>query len=282
MSLPPTTNALDPTQRLRLLRSTRKLGALLGATPYSEDSSLQRSRSQPINSRSKLSKAPHPPPLRLDATHQQQQLLQQHNLLLLPDDIDPTRLSPNRPRAFTLPSPSPHSPDFTITPPAVARRRKMAKLVRTLGENVPPELVFGGGGGGGDGRAQLPERTSSLSFPSFASSSSTSLSAFSISSSDSSCSGFSPDNNNNNNALTLLFTSTTSRTTSSPIRRSTSKSTNTFTPTTTTPRTTSPPPPPLPSSATMPEIPTGSNSGVSTSTSNRNSLAKRRPRSRSI
>src|SRR3984957_1828163 len=225
MSLPPTTNALDPTQRLRLLRSTRKLGALLGATPYSEDSSLQRSRSQPINSRSKLSKAPHPPPLRLDATHQQQQLLQQHNLLLLPDDIDPTSLSPNRPRAFTFPPPSPHSPDFTITPPAVARRRKMAKLVRTLGENVPPELVFGGGGD--DGRAQLPERTSSLSCPSFASSSSTSLSAFSISSSDSSCSGFSPDNNNNNNAPTLLFPSATSRTTSSPIRRSTSKSTNT-------------------------------------------------------
>ncbi|KAJ7696284.1 hypothetical protein B0H17DRAFT_407139 [Mycena rosella] len=47
--------------------------------------------------------------------------------------------------AERTPLPSPLSPTFNLNSPAPAAdacRRKMAKLVRTLGENVPPELVF--------------------------------------------------------------------------------------------------------------------------------------------
>lgn len=47
---PPTNNCLDPEQRTRLLRSTRKLEAILGATPHLLDSEptalLHRSKSK--------------------------------------------------------------------------------------------------------------------------------------------------------------------------------------------------------------------------------------------
>jgi hypothetical protein len=44
---PPTLNNLDPHQRTRLLRSTRKLGALLGTTPYLLEHTTSSSRPQP-------------------------------------------------------------------------------------------------------------------------------------------------------------------------------------------------------------------------------------------
>ncbi|KAL0948482.1 hypothetical protein HGRIS_011051 [Hohenbuehelia grisea] len=55
---PPTHNALQPAQRIRLMRSTRKLGAILGATPHLIDpyeSSYPISRSQSTSSVSSIS-----------------------------------------------------------------------------------------------------------------------------------------------------------------------------------------------------------------------------------
>lgn len=101
---------LNPQQRAHLLRSTKKLEAVLGTTPVVEGNVFE-----PVDSHSIFKfkpKARQPQPL----------------ILGLPSD---TKRLPR----------SPLSPSFANSPVDL-RRRKMAKLVRTLGENVPPELVF--------------------------------------------------------------------------------------------------------------------------------------------
>ncbi|KAJ6617657.1 hypothetical protein B0H10DRAFT_1298440 [Mycena sp. CBHHK59/15] len=169
MDMPPTTHALPHTQRARLMRSTRKLGALLGetphvvdsdsATPYSRGHAYTASMTSVNSTDSSASKrsgriyasvssgtrtssltAVDPasvPPLTVAAAtgHEPPRPLL---LLRLPSPA-------SRP---TSALPSPLTPTFAPnTPPAhddagERRRKKMAKLVRTLGQNVPPELVF--------------------------------------------------------------------------------------------------------------------------------------------
>ncbi|KAJ7238502.1 hypothetical protein B0H12DRAFT_1137371 [Mycena haematopus] len=145
-TLPPTTHALRQTDRAHLIHSTRKLGALLGETPlllepsHSRNSSIESTSS--IQSKRSARIFPDPPP---------------RTSSLAPADADPSTPSSTKhvPRPVLLlrlasPRPtslvSPISPAFQISPLTptfvVDRRKKMAKLVRTLGTNVPPELVF--------------------------------------------------------------------------------------------------------------------------------------------
>ncbi|KAJ7267959.1 hypothetical protein C8J57DRAFT_1228569 [Mycena rebaudengoi] len=128
-AMPSTTHSLSPAHRLRLLRSTRKLSALLGETPLVVDSASHL----PVNVES------------------------DQNLTSMSEDMTSSRTS--RPHLFirlpsvsqvpTAPLTSPLTPTFgsalnfpAATGEDAARRRKMAKLSRTLGENVPPELVY--------------------------------------------------------------------------------------------------------------------------------------------
>ncbi|KAJ6631859.1 hypothetical protein B0H10DRAFT_1975339 [Mycena sp. CBHHK59/15] len=170
MAMPATTHALPHAQRLRLMRSTRKVGALLGETPLVLDDSASSSiavsspgahtrsfsttsteskRSGRIFTLSRsnsmgVSVATPPAPTPAATSSHAQSAARPLLFLRLP-----ASMVPGVERATV---PSPLSPTFGIglktpsTPPAdgegQTRRRKMAKLVRTLGENVPPELVF--------------------------------------------------------------------------------------------------------------------------------------------
>ncbi|KAJ7501731.1 hypothetical protein B0H11DRAFT_1990831 [Mycena galericulata] len=176
--MPPTTHTITHAQRLRLMRSTRKLGSLLGETPLvveSQSSSAAPSVFTPSHSRSSSTMSTeskrsgryfmHPdttprssslglsaaPPAAQTTSHAASSSMGSH----VPRPMLFLRLPvPGADSALTAPAertplPSPLSPTFSLvlntppTPPADAsRRRKMAKLVRTLGENVPPELVF--------------------------------------------------------------------------------------------------------------------------------------------
>ncbi|KAJ6502902.1 hypothetical protein C8R47DRAFT_1193197 [Mycena vitilis] len=164
--MPPTTHTLPPAQRLRLLRSTRKLGAVLGETPlllesqspsgkppishpfvlgrsastrsatgrrvYTSSESLPRSSSLSL----KLGEPsqPHTHSRSHAPMHADRPTL----VLRLPiADEDPTGITSPLSPTFGLALNPPSTPTADAT-----RRRRMAKLTRTLGENVPPELVF--------------------------------------------------------------------------------------------------------------------------------------------
>lgn len=214
---PPTTNTLDPVQRKRLLKSTQKLGALLGATPRvlepgsalppltpgtrafrregkvfynhsasSSTTSVSSSDAEgfvwvpsptevPLKQHHKNVSTPIaielPPAAAKKAVspmagHKKSKSSQQHSATA-PQQLSQPLLY--RLRAVPIPPPivsppptpqkisplSPLSPTFTVPAKTTVnpkarnelsesdRRRKMAKLTRTLGENIPPELVFG-------------------------------------------------------------------------------------------------------------------------------------------
>ncbi|KAF9450692.1 hypothetical protein P691DRAFT_612324, partial [Macrolepiota fuliginosa MF-IS2] len=221
---PPTTNTLDPAQRKRLLKSTQKLGALLGTTPrvfepgtvlpppltpatraFRREGKVFHNQSA-SSSTTSLSSLEHesyvwvPSPTEMlmkhhknastpitiefplsgsgkaissMAEHKRSRSSQQHSATvpqqlsqpllyrLRSVPIPPPTISPAFTREKTLPQILPLSPISPISPifdaPAKVstkprgqkelsesdRRRKMAKLARTLGENIPQELVFG-------------------------------------------------------------------------------------------------------------------------------------------
>jgi len=196
-STPETTrnaNALTRHNRERLMRSTRKLGAVLGTTPLvvepveivdvpdepeDHDRSLSLTRSRSLSSARRKSSRPGPPPRRRSSvsTHRSscssfevvsvyekppplpspskltkasanappRQLTLFLNTALANTASDQTSLRPPRSPSFiSICSTAPPSPTLSVIapPPDVIRRRKMAKLKRTLGENVPVELVF--------------------------------------------------------------------------------------------------------------------------------------------
>ncbi|KAJ7458900.1 hypothetical protein FB451DRAFT_1507005 [Mycena latifolia] len=176
---PPTTHALSRAERLRLMRSTRKLGALLGETPLLAEirpaGARPSSKASHGRSASTMS-AVFKPTGRL--VHGGQTITRSASFRIstaLPVSQatpapEPARPAPGatsaRPILFLdlpvpgpgglttpaerTPLPSPLSDTSSIVfnaPPtpsedAHRRRRKMARVVRTLGENVPPELVF--------------------------------------------------------------------------------------------------------------------------------------------
>jgi hypothetical protein len=198
-SLPPTTNKLDAVQRARMMRSSRKVGAVLGTTPFLLESCgatvpVQISRSSTrddihpcavpsyalkqhrrhysILEKSRASSESLPlPSLSRAASSSKESLLStstedSESVVPLVVEVLPRCHSSGALRPIILvnsvpvPSPNPYaqstplsplSPnaDVPITPTtpiepsrAEARRRKMARVVRTLGEKVPPELVF--------------------------------------------------------------------------------------------------------------------------------------------
>ncbi|KAJ7509480.1 hypothetical protein B0H11DRAFT_1959774 [Mycena galericulata] len=146
-TLPKTTHALKHDQRVRLMRSTRKVEALLGETPLLVDPSSPRNSTFP---------QPNPRrPVYIYPAKPRSSSLGVYN----PSDsphASTSRLPPRPVLAVAIPvyedieSPlgSAVSLSFPTYPPSPAddqrrqRTRKMARIVRTLGENVPTELVF--------------------------------------------------------------------------------------------------------------------------------------------
>ncbi|KAG6908080.1 hypothetical protein DXG01_006215 [Tephrocybe rancida] len=175
---PPTVNNLDRHQRMRLVRSNRKLEAILGTVPYyleptSPQNSIYTTKANrregrffahsPTSSSASSSstsldsienKAVGASPTKSSpASKQSPRALELSRPLLLRLRSVPVTPSDNRAGLLSPPLPSnapisPISPTFTIDLEKLqatnleSRRKKMAKLTRTLGENIPPELVF--------------------------------------------------------------------------------------------------------------------------------------------
>ncbi|KAJ7270524.1 hypothetical protein C8J57DRAFT_1468524 [Mycena rebaudengoi] len=186
---PPTTHTLPHAQRLRLMRSTRKLGALLGETPLLVDavtSPAAESRELPIAS--SLARA-----ASLTIYPSTPSSLSSRRAHGRPDAVGTAgrarlcltlaRPSPSTSRSTSsalhhTPLPSPLSPAFgpaananSLTPrmggTLLRRRKTMAKLARMLGENVPPELVFRSSAPASQrSRAASTSRSSNSSHPS--------------------------------------------------------------------------------------------------------------------
>ncbi|KAJ6541716.1 hypothetical protein B0H19DRAFT_1268681 [Mycena capillaripes] len=137
----PTTHALPRTHRQHLIQSTRKLGALLGETSLLLEPCGYHSANTSISSISSVDSGDSIASKRsgriyADALHRARRPSPLSILTLY--QLCP----PVRARVTWLS----HFPSFPISPMTptfvVDRRKTMAKLVRTLGTNVPPDLVF--------------------------------------------------------------------------------------------------------------------------------------------
>ncbi|TCD62185.1 hypothetical protein EIP91_007243 [Steccherinum ochraceum] len=139
---PPTSNNLDAHSRARLVRTTRKLGAILGTTPHLLELDLDAALpattltyrpDTPAPQASTRRSRPRPDPL----------VLRLNAIPVAPSDPRlPLSPLPSSPRTAFAEDDLPSTPKLPSM--QEMRRRKMSKLNRTLGENVPPELVFSG------------------------------------------------------------------------------------------------------------------------------------------
>jgi len=216
---PPTNNSLDPEQRSRLLRSTRKLGELLGTTPFLLEPEVDDSTpSIPrVHASRREAQVFHSPSFSMDTSEPEYVLMKsgaktspnQYQSITPPSSRTPSPIPVRKTRkgglsgaesvlppiaiVFDIPGstrarsrsvlskkreqplllrlrPLPKQkaidtrinvtttmdPSTPLSPTASSinmdfstttlsdrdKRKKMAKLTRTLGENVPPELVF--------------------------------------------------------------------------------------------------------------------------------------------
>ncbi|KAH7913246.1 hypothetical protein BJ138DRAFT_1146468 [Hygrophoropsis aurantiaca] len=201
---PPTSHTLDAAQRTRLMRSTRKLGAVLGTTPYlleddmpltctilpigpgadakklkRQGSIFTHTQTQSVtsfnsttsssiyshNSSPSIVSLPNsfghsseslivPPGLNPSSRKTKNQnrplYLRLNTVPVSPSDSRfapslPSTPSPHEPSNASVFPPTPCTPSFTQPSAAEIRRKRMAKLARHLGENVPTELVFPAG-----------------------------------------------------------------------------------------------------------------------------------------
>ncbi|KAJ6541214.1 hypothetical protein DFH09DRAFT_1282794 [Mycena vulgaris] len=162
-TLPPTTHSVPKSQRVRLMRSTRKLSAVLGITPFLVDpreparvSLLEPAPERPTTITSVLSVDSSLPaererdpaalvPAATPASTRRPTLLLRINTI--PPRGRPRAASQAWGRPASSAGLSPASPDGSsavgpLDEVLAARRKKVARLARTLGESVPLELVF--------------------------------------------------------------------------------------------------------------------------------------------
>ncbi|KAJ7218585.1 hypothetical protein GGX14DRAFT_695724 [Mycena pura] len=175
-TVPPTTHSLPKPQRLRLMRTTRKLSALLGTPPQLMDPPVSPARDTTYT-------APTPPPTAVTCAHARnghsdsKSTIRAHPAPALLPVPNPSQRAYARPRLLAHVSPGPSGrrppsqawgrppsvspagsmlPSFefelddglegsavdTAAASAAARRKKVARVTRTLGEGVPLELIF--------------------------------------------------------------------------------------------------------------------------------------------
>ncbi|KAK7036181.1 hypothetical protein R3P38DRAFT_3183974 [Favolaschia claudopus] len=134
---------LPHSQRLRLIRSIRKLGDLITESSqlveaplppprHTHGSSVSTQRADVEITSEEAACSPLDTPSPTSATTRSSFLS-----LRLPKSLigDRSPLSPSF--SFSL-----HSPSTPVVDPETLKERKLAKVTQTLGENVPPELVF--------------------------------------------------------------------------------------------------------------------------------------------
>ncbi|KAJ6457983.1 hypothetical protein C8R45DRAFT_1032495 [Mycena sanguinolenta] len=157
--MPATNHTLSDAHRRRLVRTTRKVGALLGEIPIvagtSQSTSMPRARSGHSRSVSTMDVQTNRVPLRRTSSFKPIGNSRVESSTV-PTIVRPTLFlsiptpGTSTPAESTTPLPSPLTPTFSISSNSssalgpnvdATRRRNMAKLVRTLGENIPPEYV---------------------------------------------------------------------------------------------------------------------------------------------
>ncbi|KAJ7166966.1 hypothetical protein C8R46DRAFT_861954, partial [Mycena filopes] len=148
---PRTTHFLKPDQRTRLMRSTRKVEHLLGETPLFVEPSTPRSSVFPAPAprqaayiyvatpRSSSLGVYAPPGSQASSSSSSSHASTSRPVLAVsaPDPRYPSE-PPLSPGALSFPTQLPSPADEQRR----EQRRKMARVVRTLGENVPAALVF--------------------------------------------------------------------------------------------------------------------------------------------
>ncbi|KAJ7909956.1 hypothetical protein B0H13DRAFT_2013294 [Mycena leptocephala] len=158
-AIPPTTYSLPHAQRVRLLRSTRKVESILGETPLLADSVCSSTATLQTVSKDA-------PSFAAASTTQSRASSRPVLIVRLPSVSSIGPGTTNSPLSATS-GISFNSPVSALPTPRAAaeeemtRRRKMAaKLSRTLGENIPPELVLPSTSNSGPTRR--PRRASSM------------------------------------------------------------------------------------------------------------------------
>ncbi|EKM53221.1 uncharacterized protein PHACADRAFT_259423 [Phanerochaete carnosa HHB-10118-sp] len=166
---PPTYNTLSQAQRAQLLRSSAKLGQILGSTPHILDdtdaspispptrsSSLRSTRSPSVASTASTSST-----RSAESGHSERSWRARFPAckppLLRIGKVAPTAPAPHRgvpPQAHqavrappagspdSSPGSSPREPTFSISSDTTLKRQKMRRIAKKLGEGVPVHLVF--------------------------------------------------------------------------------------------------------------------------------------------
>ncbi|KAJ7816548.1 hypothetical protein B0H14DRAFT_3148626 [Mycena olivaceomarginata] len=149
-SLPQTHNALSQAERSRLVRSTRKLQALLGATPQVIEAAVHKGVNRHvqvyIQMQSDVVVSSAPSSSFSDRRHRSPQSATPRLFL----SLDPPAAHQHTLSLLSPSSPlSPTTNTTPNTPPTLSRslsakdtrQRRLAKLTRTLGENIAPEMI---------------------------------------------------------------------------------------------------------------------------------------------
>ncbi|KAJ7644950.1 hypothetical protein FB45DRAFT_999808 [Roridomyces roridus] len=141
------THHLLQQERSRLIRSTRKIQEVVGETPHvvAVPTSLPVASSSKWTSKITKRNRNHDAPGSAVEPTPQSDALRPTLYLSVPDASHPERLllpTPPPSPTLTVALNLPNVADYLVKDDTQARRRKMAKLFRTLGTNVPPELVF--------------------------------------------------------------------------------------------------------------------------------------------
>ncbi|KAJ7501161.1 hypothetical protein B0H11DRAFT_1993855 [Mycena galericulata] len=180
-ALPPTTHAMTHTDRTRLMRSIRKISAVLGETPvvdvdvtaspnllaptltgkrsfFFHASASLSSLALPFHKSDSSSSSSSASPSSESQRHRDADTTPGHDrpalFVRLPDTFDPlpaplspgfspTLLSPDSPCSPSASASAPFSPLSPVAyTPEHTRRLRSAKIARTLGEQVPPALIL--------------------------------------------------------------------------------------------------------------------------------------------
>ncbi|KAG6909768.1 hypothetical protein DXG01_015484 [Tephrocybe rancida] len=166
---PPTTNDLSPDERARLVRSSKKIARVLGATPRFVDSESENytrmpsTRKPPMlrleTSLETIPASPRTPTLTPAPVPSKSRTLTTRHRRSPPLDGSLSS-SPYKAEADS-PLSSPTESLFVIPSQATTRRRKMDRLRRLLGEDVPVGLVFPRPSGSDSESGSEPSLTSS-------------------------------------------------------------------------------------------------------------------------
>lgn len=135
------------TQRSQAVRSAQKLGSVFGATPRvvgndGFDSLSRPSDSSECSTSPQTSKTPSHRSTKSFSGQLGRRKAAPAAILLVPMDHRDSHKRHTLPSPGPAPVPSPFSPSFE-NPPARRRAAQFAKLSRHLGENIPPEVLFG-------------------------------------------------------------------------------------------------------------------------------------------